>query len=197
MKIKLVIFLHGVGSQGADLLPVGKFWQHHYPELHIAAPNAPYRFMNSPEAFQWFSIDGVTVENRLQRIEQARVAFDQTIQQILEQHQLQDHLDQVMFCGFSQGTIMALDAVVSGRWAVAGMIGFSGRLASPIQTDLPHKPKILLLHGQNDTVIPVTESIQAEQSLTQAGFNTKLQTFEGLGHHINRAELEQSLNFFQ
>jgi phospholipase/carboxylesterase len=37
MKIKLVIFLHGVGSQGADLLSVGKFWQHYYPELKIAA----------------------------------------------------------------------------------------------------------------------------------------------------------------
>lgn len=197
MKIKLVIFLHGVGSQGADLLPVGKFWQHYYPELKIAAPNAPYRFMNSPEAFQWFSIDGVTVENRLQRIEQARSAFDQVIQQILEQHQLQDHLDQVVFCGFSQGTIMALDAVVSGRWAVAGVIGFSGRLSSPIQADLAYKPKILLLHGQSDTVIPATESVQAEQYLTQADFNATVHLFDGLGHSINRTELEQSLSFFK
>ncbi|WP_111891424.1 alpha/beta hydrolase [Acinetobacter sp. MB5] len=197
MSIKLIIFLHGVGSQGDDLRPVGQFWQHYFPKLEITTPNAPYSFMNSSEAFQWFSIQGVTEENRLQRIEQARAAFDQTIQNILEQYQLQDHLDQVLFCGFSQGTIMALDAVASGRWNVAGVIGFSGRLATPIQSDLAHKPKILLLHGQDDSVIPVTESIHAEQQLRQAGFNIALQTFENLGHSINQTELQQSLSYIR
>jgi phospholipase/carboxylesterase len=197
MHIKLVIFIHGVGSNGKDLLPIGEYFQRYQPELEISSPNAPFPFMNSNEAFQWFSVAGVTVENRLERIEQARPAFDQTIQQILEQHQLQNQLDQVVFCGFSQGTIMALDAVVTGRWPVAGVIGFSGRLATPIQNDLITKPKILLLHGQNDTVIPVTESLQAQQFLTQAGFNSTLHTIDGLGHSINQEELEQCTNFFK
>lgn len=196
MHIKLVIFLHGVGSNGKDLLPIGEYWQQNHPELEISSPNAPIPFMNSTEAFQWFSVTGVTVENRLERIEQARPAFDQTIKQILEQHQLQNQLDQVVFCGFSQGTIMALDAVVTGRWPVAGVIGFSGRLATPIQNDLIIKPKILLLHGKNDTVIPVTESLQAQQFLTQAGFNSTLHTIDGLGHSINQEELEQCTSFF-
>lgn len=196
MHIKLVIFLHGVGSSGKDLLPIGEYWQQNHPKLEISSPNAPFPFMNSTEAFQWFSVTGVTVENRLERIEQARPAFDQTIKQILEQHQLQNQLDQVVFCGFSQGTIMALDAVVTGRWPVAGVIGFSGRLATPIQNDLTIKPKILLLHGQNDTVIPFTESLQAQQFLTQAGFNSTLHTIDGLGHSINQDELEQCTSFF-
>lgn len=196
MHIKLIIFLHGVGSNGKDLLPIGEYWQQNHPELEISSPNAPFPFMNSTEAFQWFSVTGVTVENRLERIEQARPAFDQTIKQILEQHQLQNQLDQVVFCGFSQGTIMALDAVVTGRWPVAGVIGFSGRLATPIQNDLIIKPKILLLHGKNDTVIPVTESLQAQQFLTQAGFNSTLHTIDGLGHSINQEELEQCTSFF-
>ena len=196
MHIKLVIFLHGVGSNGKDLLPIGEYWQQNHPELKVSTPNAPYSFMNSTEAFQWFSINGVTIENRLERIEQARPAFDHTIQKILEQHQLQNHLDQVLFCGFSQGTIMALDAVVTGRWPVTGVIGFSGRLATPIQKNLETKPKILLMHGQNDTVIPVIESLQAQQLLTQAGFNSTLHTFDGLGHSINHDELEQGCFFF-
>lgn len=196
MKIKLVIFLHGVGSNGQDLLSIGAYWQQKFPELKIASPNAPYSFMNSSEAFQWFNIAGVTVDNRLQRIEQARPAFDQSIQAILEQHQLQDHLDQVVFCGFSQGTIMALDAVVSGRWNVAGVIGFSGRLATPIQAEASTATKILLMHGQNDTVIPVTESMQAQQLLTEAGYDSTLYTFDGLGHSIHQAELTQAEHFF-
>lgn len=196
MQIKLVILLHGVGSCGQDLQSIGQFWQHHYPELKIATPNAPETFMHSSDAFQWFSIYGVTEANRFERIQQARQAFDETIQAIIQTHQLEDHLDQVMLCGFSQGTIMALDAVVSGRWAVAGIMGFSGRLASPIEKNLSYKPKIYLMHGQQDQVIPVSASVDAAYQLEQAGLPISLNIFNDLGHNINQAELEQSLSFF-
>jgi len=39
MHIKLVIFLHGVGSNGKDLLPIGGYWQQNHPELEISSPN--------------------------------------------------------------------------------------------------------------------------------------------------------------
>ena len=197
MHKKLMIFLHGVGSCGDDLLAVGKFWQKLYPDIVIASPNAPEHFMNSPDAFQWFSILGVTQENRLERIEQARPAFDEMMQRIIEQHHFENHLDQVFFCGFSQGTIMALDAVASGRWNIAGVIGFSGRLATPIQDHLTHKPKILLLHGQDDQVISVQESQYAAQAFSDAGFETTFEMFSGLGHTISQIEFEKCFEFLR
>lgn len=182
--------LHGVGSNGADLEPIAEFWQQQVEGLQIASPDAPFVFMNSPFAFQWFSLNGITSENRYQRIVEARAAFDQTITNILKQHEMLDHLDRVVFCGFSQGTIMSLDAIVSGRWNIAAVIGLSGRLASPIETRHT-KSKILLMHGNDDQVIPVQESQQAYHALIQAGFETQLQTFDHLGHSVNQAEIQQ------
>ncbi|GAA4999456.1 alpha/beta fold hydrolase [Acinetobacter puyangensis] len=188
---KLVIMLHGVGSNGADLEPIAEFWQQQLEGLQIASPDAPFPFMHSPQAFQWFSLNGITQENRYQRIVDARAAFDQTITDILKQHEMLEQLDRVVFCGFSQGTIMSLDAIASGRWNIAGVIGLSGRLASPIEQDAALKSKILLMHGNADQVIPVQESHLAYQKFEQAGFDIKLQTFDHLGHGVNQAEIEQ------
>jgi phospholipase/carboxylesterase len=197
VKKSLVIMLHGVGSNGADLEPIAEFWQQQLEGLQIASPDAPFPFMNSPQAFQWFSLNGITQENRYQRIVEARAAFDQTIADILKQHEMLEQLDRVVFCGFSQGTIMSLDAIASGRWNIAGVIGLSGRLASPIEQDAALKSKILLMHGNADQVIPVRESQLAYQTFQQAGFDINLQTFDHLGHSVNQAEVQQGLLFLQ
>ncbi len=194
---KLVIMLHGVGSYGADLESIARYWQKGVTDLEFASPNAPFHFMNSPDAFQWFSISEINQENRFQRIVEARVAFDQTITTILQQHQMQNHLDQVVFCGFSQGAIMALDAVVSGRWPVAGVIGLSGRLVTPILDGVSKSTQILLMHGEADTVISVQESHLAREQLSLAGFNVHLETFAGLPHAVNQQELERGEMFLK
>lgn len=195
MSNKLVIMLHGVGSNGDDLLPIAQFWQKQCPHLDIASPDAPFSFMNSREAFQWFSIQGVTEQNRLQRIEQVRESFDKTIGQIVENAGYEQRLEDVIFCGFSQGTMMALDAVVSGRWKIAGMIGFSGRLVTPVKGAIT--PPILLMHGLNDTVISAQESQLALAQLQQVDANVQLKTYPNLDHAINEQEVQDGLAFIQ
>ncbi|MBJ9986398.1 dienelactone hydrolase family protein [Acinetobacter sp. S40] len=197
MAEKLVIMFHGVGSNGRDLLPIAQYWQRQIEGLSIASPNAPFPFMQSHEVFQWFSLTGITEENRFERIEQAREYFDQTVQRILDEHDFKDKIDQVVFCGFSQGTIMSLDAVASGRWPIAGVIGFSGRLASPIEANANQSAKITLMHGEADEVIPVYESQDAFKALREAGFNVELEIYQGLGHSVNELELKRGLEFLK
>ncbi|MDT8870818.1 hypothetical protein RAA17_05855 [Komagataeibacter rhaeticus] len=57
--------------------------------------------------------------------------FDDTLQSCISEAGFENRLDRVVLVGFSQGSIMALDAAISGRWPVAGVAAFSGRLASP------------------------------------------------------------------
>jgi hypothetical protein len=61
----------------------------------------------------------------------ARAGFDSTLSAIIHEHGLADRLDRVVLVGFSQGTIMALDALASGRWPMGKIVGFSGRLVAP------------------------------------------------------------------
>lgn len=197
MSDKLVIMFHGVGSNGDDLLPIAQYWQRQIGGLSIASPNAPFPFMHSHEVFEWFSLMGITEENRYERIAQAREYFDQTVQRILDEQGFKDKIDQVVFCGFSQGTIMSLDAVASGRWPIAGVIGFSGRLVSPIAPDVNRSAKISLMHGEADEVIPVYESQDAFKALREAGFHVELETYKGLGHSVNELEVKRGLEFLK
>ncbi|MTD28126.1 prolyl oligopeptidase family serine peptidase [Erwinia sp. J316] len=194
MSKGLVILLHGVGSSGDDLAGLGDYWAPALPGVSFASPNAPYHFEHGA-GWQWFSLSGITPENRPARVAAARVAFDQQLQAILEQHQMSDSLDKVVLVGFSQGSIMALDALVSGRWPVAGMVAFSGRLSSPQPFAPALNTPVLLLHGMADDVIPVQEGQAAEQRLRAAGVQVISQFEPGIGHTISEQGAQRAVEF--
>jgi phospholipase/carboxylesterase len=184
MSDNLVIMLHGVGSSGNDLAPLANSWKDALSGTVFVSPNGP-----SPSSFgagyQWFSVAGVTEENRSGRIEQARPSFDQVISTIVEENGFAERLDRVAFVGFSQGTIMALDAVASGRWPVGAVVGFSGRLASPPPLQPALQTPVLLVHGSADPVIPETESSKAAATLRVLGVQVEMLTLPGLPHTIS------------
>jgi len=185
MADSLVIFLHGVGSRGSDLSVLASFWQPRLPGARFVGPDAPFPFDGGGSGFQWFSLNGVTPENRPARIQAAREAFDSTLTRLIAQHNMADRLDRVALVGFSQGSIMALDAVLRGRWPVAAVAAFSGRLASPPPYQPAANSRVMLIHGTADAVIPYQESEKAHQALLAAGVNTQLSIEPGLGHTLS------------
>ncbi len=180
----LVILLHGVGASGADLLPLSRSWGQILPNTAFAAPDAPHP-SNFGAGRQWFSVAGVTVENRPARIADARVSFDATLSAIIESHGFSERLERVALVGFSQGTIMALDAAVTGCWPVAAVVGFSGRLSSPPPFAPAKDTPVLLLHGEADPVIPSSESLAAAKILAGLGVAVETVLYPGLVHTIS------------
>jgi len=191
----LLIMLHGVGSNGADLAPLGDLLAAQIPGLHVESPNAPRRSHVGP-GFQWFSVVGVTAENRKDRIVAARAAFDALVASLIEKHDMSGNLERVFFLGFSQGSIMGLDAVVSGRWPIAALIAFSGRLAT-VDVDRSVKVPVLLQHGAADQVIPVSETMACEQTLKDLGIPVETHIFQGLGHSISQEGLANAKRFIE
>ena len=184
MAKALVIFLHGVGSNGDDLAPLGHHWATLLPDVIFAAPNAPERFA-AGFGWQWFSLTDVTPENRPGRVRAARAAIDATLNAIVAQHGFADRWQDVVLVGFSQGSIMALDALASGRYPLAGVVAFSGRLAVEGQlTPQAHVPA-LLIHGQADEVIPWQESESAATRLRAAGVPVDARFEPATGHTIS------------
>ncbi|WBO22849.1 alpha/beta hydrolase [Sphingomonas abietis] len=181
----LVILLHGVGSRGADIAGLATHWQDRLPDTAFAAPDGPFAFDQAPSGRQWFSVRNVTDANRAERIVAAREAFDRVLARHVADHGFEDRLDRVTLVGFSQGSIMALDAAVSGRWPVKAVVAFSGRLASPLPFASPPATRFALIHGRNDPVIPVAESERAAVLLRDAGADVRLHICEGLGHAIS------------
>ncbi len=182
----LVVFLHGVGASGADLAPLAEPLSAFLPSTAFAAPDAPARFDGGERGRQWFSIAGVSADNRQQRIEQAREGFDRVVSAALAERGFAGRLDRVALFGFSQGAMMALDAVASGRWPVAAVVAAAGRLAGAADP-LPAAAATpaLLLHGEADAMVPAEESRRAATRLKAAGFNVEARFFARLGHAIS------------
>ncbi len=182
MSDSLVIFLHGVNADGADLAPLGAQWRHRFPNTDFAAPDAPFA---SDYGFEWFSLDGITSANRFARVAEARAPFDAVLRDIIAAHGLGHHPERAALVGFSQGSIMALDALASGRWAVGAVVAFSGRLASPPPLAPSLATPVLLIHGDDDSVIASSESEEAAAVLQKLGVATRLHILRGVDHCIS------------
>lgn len=191
----LVILLHGAGSNGADMAPLADRLRPALPQAAFASPDAPAPFDGGPPGRQWFSVSGITPANRAGRIAAARDGFDRTLRGILAAHGLEGRPDLVALLGFSQGSIMALDAVASGRWPVAAVAAFSGRLATPAPLTPAAGTKVLLVHGSADPVIPATETQAADAALRAAGVTVASHILPGIGHTISQQGVALAARF--
>ena len=192
----LVVFLHGVGALGADLAPLAKPLSAFLPSAAFAAPDAPARFDGGGPTRQWFSVAGINAENRPQRVEQAREAFDRVLSATLAERGFAGRLDRVALFGFSQGAIMALDAIANGRWPVAAVVAASGRLAGAVEpSPASAATAVLLLHGESDAAVPAEESRRAAPRLKAAGFAVEARFFPRLGHSISGEGVETAGTF--
>ena len=170
--MKRVIFLHGVGSSGEGMRPVaaalGLSDRSHCPDGVQPFEMGPGR--------QWFSVRGITEENRPPRVAAALPLFAERLAQF-------GPLEESVLVGFSQGAIMSLHAAAAGL-PVAGVIAIAGRLAAPVPSRADWPP-ITLLHGSADPVIPVSNARTTHAWLKDAGADASLTVVEGLGHSID------------
>lgn len=189
---RLVVLLHGLGGSGSLMMPMVGPWRRALPATRFAAPDAP--FPSAQGGHVWFRVDGQ--ELRPDHIEMVRGEFDRLIAAVLKREGFEHALDRVAFVGVSQGAIMALDAVASGRWKVRALVSFAGLLPlrpNPISTPIP----IHLIHGGSDTQIPATASMAAAGQLKTAGFEVVLEVLPGVGHTISPEGAEAALSFLK
>lgn len=174
----LVLFLHGVGSSGADLRPLSQYFLKSLPGAVFVSPDGTQPFDGGGGARQWFSVAGVTEANRPARIEAARPALDA----LIDAAKTQAKADHVILIGFSQGSIMALDALARGK--VSEVVAFAGRLAFT-GTPMPQPAaRALLVGGTADQVISHRLSTEAGERLSAAGVDAKIVILPGVPHTI-------------
>lgn len=190
--VDLVVLLHGVGSSGADIARLAETWGPRLPAIAFAAPDGTQPFDGGGAGRQWFSVRGVDAANRPARVAAAAPAFDAVIDRLIAEHGTT--AARTVLVGFSQGTIMALDALARGR-AFAGVLGLSGRLASAATpVDLAPTP-VLLVHGDRDTVMPLGEMPHAAEALRAAGCRVETREIAGMGHEIGLSAVRLGLDF--
>ncbi len=191
----LVILLHGFGSNGADMAGLAEVMAPALPSIAFASPDAPHPAGGMGR--QWFSVAGVTVENRPARVAAARPGLDAILNNLIAEAGFAERLDKVILLGFSQGAIMALDAMASGRWPLGGIVAFAGRLATPEPLSPALETPVLIVHGTEDRMMPVAEAHDAERRLTALGATAELLIEPGIGHQIGREGLARAVSFIR
>ena len=196
-----VVFLHGYGANGADLLGLADVLGEHLPDTMFIAPDAPEACAGAPMGFQWFPIpwiDGSSEEESRQGLDRASDDLNAFLDGVMVDYDLLP--EQVMIFGFSQGTMMSLHVAPRREDAVAGICAFSGRLLEPelLADELMCRPPVLLVHGDQDDVVPVQSLPQAAEALQAAGWKeVYAHIMKGTGHGIAPDGLSVSLAFMR
>lgn len=196
----VVVFVHGYGSDGADLMGLADPLSAHLPQTAFYAPDAPEPCRNNPMGYQWFPIpwlDGSAEEDARSSMAQSTIALNDFLDSVLEAEGLTS--DRMVLLGFSQGTMMALHVVPRRSDPIAGIVGFSGRLLQPelLAEEALSRPPVLLVHGDQDEMVPFEDMALAGQTLQEAGFTVYGHVMEGTGHGIAPDGLSVALAFLK
>lgn len=194
----VVLFLHGYGADGADLLGLADPLGPHMRDTTFIAPDAPEKCAGNPFGYQWFPIpwlDGSSEAEMVAGVVSAAEDIDAFIGQVLEQEGITP--DRLIVFGFSQGTMMALHVVPRRAEAIAGLVAFSGRVLDPenFAEGILCRPPVLLVHGDQDEMVPPEHFREAGQTLEAAGFDVYGHVMEGTGHGIAPDGLSVALTF--
>lgn len=193
----LVIFLHGLGANGQDLLGLAYEFKAELPHTLFISPDAPFHCDMAPMGYQWFSLQEWTPEAILKGVQDATPLLRDFIESQARKYEVP--MNKVALVGFSQGTMMSL--YVGPRLAeqIAGIVGYSGAFIEEDGVDLSalRKPPVLLIHGMADMVVPVSAYYHARDKLEAAGFTVEGGVTPMLPHSIDMRGIHDARDFLK
>ena len=180
-----MVFLHGYGADGNDLIGLGREWARELPHAAFVSPNAPDPCGMAPTGRQWFDLSLGDMTLIANGVKQAAPALEEFLDAELKRRDLP--AQSLALVGFSQGTMMALSVGRAHHFSPAAIVGYSGALASveALPKEPGAGPAILLVHGDMDEVIPVDAMLMAREALAQAGLPVEWHVSQGIGHGID------------
>lgn len=198
----IVVFLHGYGANGADLLGLADPLAAHLPDTLFVAPDAPEAIPGYPGGYQWFPIPWIDGSSE-EEAERGLTAAAEDLNAFLDALMVDEDVlpEQVVLFGFSQGTMMSLHVAPRREDPVAGIVAFSGRLLNPelLADEVVSRPPVLLVHGDQDDVVPPQSLPQAAEALQDAGWKDDVYAhiMKGTAHGIAPDGLSVALAFMR
>ena len=197
---RLVVFLHGYGADGNDLIDIGRAWQPILPDTAFVSPHAPEPCGQAPVGRQWFGLTFRDPDERWVGVNKAAPALNEFLDAELTRRQLPPVA--LALVGFSQGTMMSLHAGLRRPVAPKAVVGYSGMFIMPndgppetVEKEIISRPPVLLIHGDSDELIPVQALFHASSSLQALDVPVEWHISQGVGHGIDQEGLRHGGEF--
>jgi phospholipase/carboxylesterase len=197
---QLVVFLHGYGADGNDLIELGRAWQQLLPQAAFVSPHAPEPCGQAPVGRQWFALTFRDPNERWVGVKKAAPVLERFIDGELKRHGLPPSA--LALVGFSQGTMMALHVGLRRTTPPAAIVGYSGLLVLPpdgkpetAAAEVRSRPPVLLVHGDHDELIPPQALFAGAQGLAALGVAVQWHLSAGVGHGIDPEGLRHGGEF--
>lgn len=192
---KTIIFLHGFGSNGKNLISIADFFKNDLPPTLFWAPDAIERCNESYDGFMWFQLYNQPIENLMKKVKIAAEIVEKAILNHVGALNLE--LKDVILVGFSQGAMLALYLMKYLR-ELGGVIAYSGKCFNRKEDNpSPKQTKVLLVHGSNDQVVPFENMWVAKEILQHNQYAVESLMCDGLEHSIDSNGVEEAKKFIK
>ena len=190
----LFLLFHGAGADATQMRPLAQALRGQYPQAAVLALSGPEAYDLIPgggSGLQWYSLDGANDENHARRVADALPDFIALVRAWTAHFELP--WQQVALGGFSQGAVLALEAVQAELQLAGRVMAFSGAYAT-LPEHAPQEVSVHLLHGQQDGVLPYQDQIQAAKRLVALGADVTADVLPDIGHELHPELIERALH---
>jgi len=192
-----IILLHGYGGDGNDISILANYWKRFLPDTIFFCPNAPEKCFVNPSGYQWFDLskddnDYITKES---------LKTENKVNEFLDEIKNEYSLDSknISLSGFSQGCMISLNVALKREEEINCLVGFSGRIIdkSDLIKKIKSRPKIFLLHGDKDVVVPTTNLLESKEFFLKVNYKIKTKILKNCEHFIPAEASSLALEFLK
>ena len=192
-----VILLHGYGGDGDDRSAITLNWKRFLPETIFLCPNGHETCPINSNGFQWFDLEKNNAAYVLEETIKAEKKLNFFINEIKSEFKLNN--SEICISGFSQGCMMSINLGLITEDSFNCIVGFSGKIIDKenISKRIKSKTKMLLIHGDQDVVVPPSSLLEAKDFLIRHKVNVETKMIVNCGHHIPIEASSLALNYIK
>lgn len=193
----LFLLLHGAGADASQMRPLAQALHAQYPQAAVLSLNGPEPYDAIPgggSGWQWYSLTGANDDNHAARIDAALPDFIATVRSWAAQFDLP--WQRVALAGFSQGAVLALEAVQVELELAGRVLAFSGAYAT-MPGHAPPQVSVHILHGLQDGTLPSQDQIAAAKRLVQLGGDVTADILPDIGHELHDELIARAIEQLQ
>ena len=192
-----VILCHGYGGDGKDISLLAVYWKTFLPETIFICPDAPEKCAVSPTGYQWFDLMDESKDHILAKSLIAESKLNKLIDEVKSNLNLS--ASNIAIGGFSQGCMITLQTGLKRKDKVNSILGYSGKIIDKehLKKNLISKPKIMLMHGDKDEIVPINFLLESIDFFAAANYPIESKIFQGVEHRIPTEGSSLGLHFLK